>query len=161
MAADYKSAYAFSQPRMGHRNDRGLDDIGVAVQHILDLFGAYVFAAAYDQILFAARDQNRAVRRDDAEIAGLVETVLGQRSRGLSGVEIAEHHRRAARGYLTLLSRRDICAVVVQDTHFVIFYLFVSGRGELGFGLGQEAHCDQRCIGAAINAEGRRCSAPF
>jgi hypothetical protein len=50
-------ADGFTQPLVRHRNGRGLADRRIGEQHVLDLLGGNVLAAADDQILLATRDQ--------------------------------------------------------------------------------------------------------
>ena len=56
-------AAAFPEPRVGHRDEGGLDDVRVGEQQQLDLLGVDLLAAAVDEVLDAALDRERADAR--------------------------------------------------------------------------------------------------
>ena len=55
--------------------------VGMAVEHVLDLLGRDVLALADDDVLDPAGDEDRAVRVEAAEVAGVQEAVGGERVR--------------------------------------------------------------------------------
>ena len=76
----------FAEARVGHADDDRVEDVGVALEHRLDLFGEHLLAARVDALRSAAEHGDRAVVLDHGAVAGdrpahAVE--LDERRRGL------------------------------------------------------------------------------
>src|SRR5207248_9724711 len=98
---------------------RGLDDIGVAQQHLLDFAGINVAAARDDHVFRAVAQGQEAVLVHAAEIAG-VQPAAAQRL-GIGGgvLPIALHDAVALGHYLADLAARHFPVVLVDhlDQH--------------------------------------------
>ena len=64
---------------VGDAEHGDVGDRGVRVEHVLDLLGRHVLALADDDVLDPAGDEDRAVRVEAAEVAGVQEAVGGER----------------------------------------------------------------------------------
>src|SRR6478736_5751876 len=60
---------ALAQPRIGNPDDRGVEDLRMGVEDLLDLAREELLAAAVDHLLEAADDAQAAIRVDHPEIA--------------------------------------------------------------------------------------------
>ena len=86
-----------AQPLVGDADHRGLLNVGVAKQRVLDLGRVGVEAAHDEHVLRPADDAQAAALVDHAEVAGAQPAVGGERRGGrLRVVEVASHHGRAS-----------------------------------------------------------------
>ena len=108
--------------RRGCRARRRRRSSGWRVEHVLDLLGRDVLALADDDVLDPAGDEDRAVRVEAAEVAGVQEPVGGERVGVERAVDVAAHHLRALHDDLALLAAADLVAVAVDelDRHAVV-----------------------------------------
>src|SRR5205823_12637798 len=91
--------------RVRASNDRGLDQIGVAQQHLLDLARIDVAAAGNDHVLRAVAQGQKAVLVDAAEIAGVQPAAAQGLGIGLGVLPITLHDAIALRDALADLAR--------------------------------------------------------
>ena len=113
---DDRRARALAHALVGHRHDRHLVDRRVAQDHGLDLGRHDRHAAAADDVLAAADEQQVAVRVERAEVAGPVAAPVGQRlARQLLVVEEAEEAARAVDDDPAELAGRQRRVVRVED----------------------------------------------
>jgi hypothetical protein len=88
---------------VGHGDDGRLMDAGMALQHLLDLAGIDVLAAAHEHVVGAADEEEEAVLVAAEHVAGAVEAV---RRHGLGGdlgqLVIVGHQRAACRKHLVI-----------------------------------------------------------
>ncbi len=105
---------------MGHGNRHSLSHGGMAVEGVLDLLGGDVLAAADDQILLPAGDEDGGLGTDEADIAHPEEAVGGDSGSGLCGIRITDEEGGAARQDLALGSGCDLAVTVVDDANLVI-----------------------------------------
>src|SRR5688572_30264487 len=126
------------------------------VQHVLDLLGADVLAAADDEVLLAPADTQITPLDEIAEVAG-VEVALGVEALpGLHRVGVAEHHLRAARADLALaVGLRNRAADRIAQAYFMVDDAPVRVRAAKGFGPALDAQRDRGRFAAAVYAEGQ------
>src|SRR5262249_60423731 len=104
-----------SRRRVGHPDDRHLNDPGMVGEQVLDLARTDVLALADDDVLLAAGDPEIAIAVERAQVAGAEPAVAGEGLLVEGAIEVAEAALRSAREDLTLLPGRPLPAVVVDD----------------------------------------------
>ena len=148
-----EGAARLAEAGMRHRHHRRFPDRGVAVEDILDLLGAEVFAAADDEVLLAAGDDEAAFRRHPGEVAGAEEAVGVEGAVVVGPVRVADEVLRAAGGDLAFLAVGDEVAMVVDEAQLVADHVALGRRGELLAARIGHAEGDGRRLGAAVDAE--------
>ena len=104
---------------IGRPDRRRVPDGRVAVQHLVDLAGHDVLAAADDDVLLAIGDVHVAVGVDVADVAR-VEPAVGERRGGLlRPLLVAGHHVLAAQADLARGADADRLVVLVEDRELV------------------------------------------
>ena len=114
--ADDERHADLAQAFVGDADHRGLLDVGVAEEGVLDLGRVGVEAADDEHVLDPPDDPEASAVIDDTEVAGPQPPVGGERVGGrLRIVEIARHHRGAPQHDLAGLAGGDVVALVVDD----------------------------------------------
>ena len=88
-----------------HADHRGLDDVGMAFEHLLDLGGRQVLAAPADHFLHAAEEREGLVGVDPHEVAGLEPAVHDHRRRLFGHLVVAAHDGGVAQLELATFAR--------------------------------------------------------
>ena len=128
VARDHHRARALDEPRVRHRHDRHAGDLGMRVEHVLDLRHRDVLAAADDQVLGAPGDGDVPVAVERGAVAGPEPPVRGV---GLGGErrppEVPDELRGASHEEIALRAGRQGAAVVVDHAQ-----LHAGPRGAIG-----------------------------
>ncbi len=115
-ASDDERHADLAEPLVGDADHRGLLDVGMAQQRVLDLGRVGVEAADDEHVLRPADDAQAPGVVDHAEVAGAQPAVGRQRLRGRLGiVEVVRHDAAAAQQDLAGLARRHVAALAVDD----------------------------------------------
>ena len=108
-----------AQPAVGLADHRGLGHRGVGEEHLLDLAGVHVEAAADDHVLLAIDDEEVAVGVAVAEVAGVEPPALHGLGGRVGAAVVALHHVVATDHDLTdvVLAPLELDVVGVDDLH--------------------------------------------
>ena len=93
--AAHDRLHALAELGVGHADDRGLVDLGMIREAVLDLGAVHVLAAADDHVLRAVDDEVEALRVAVAEVAGVQPAVAHGLGGGVGAVPVARRDRRA------------------------------------------------------------------
>src|SRR5262249_53342101 len=96
-------------------DDRGLADVGMREERLLDLARIDVLAASDDELALAANDVDEAVPVDAPEIAAVEPAAAEGRRRRVRIAEVPAHDVRALDHDLADLAGRDVAIVAVDD----------------------------------------------
>ena len=126
LGGDHRAG-ALALLRVGQADDRDVADLGVGVEHVLDLLGADVLALADDDVLEPAGDGDVAVGVDVAQVARAEPPLVVEGIGVERAVEVAAEELRTDDTDLALLARASRLPVEPDDAH-----LHALGRRALG-----------------------------
>ena len=132
-----------------HCHDRRLGDGRVLVEHLLDLAGIDVVAAADDQVLLAIDDEEVAVLVDLREVTGVEPAAAHRLGRRVGTLPVALHHVRALDDDLPHLALRDLLVVLVEDLHLDVADRRADRAG-LALAVGVVEGCDRRGLAQPV-----------
>ena len=135
---------------MRHRDHGSFLNLGMQVKTVLYLFGADIFTTPDDDVFFTIRDEHRSLGRLSADVSRMEKTILCVGLCILIRICVTQKHTGTTRSDLSILAIRDLCALVIDNTHFISISVAISGGRQLG--VVQPAQGDDGRLGAPIHA---------
>src|SRR5699024_11759755 len=124
VAAHHDRGHGLAPLRVGPADHRDLGDLGVPVEHLLDLGGVHVLPARDDHVFLAVDDPVIALVVTGGQIAGEEPTADNRLGGGGGAVPVADEHVRPADRQLPDLTGGHGRSPIVDHTQVDVHHRF-------------------------------------